>query len=148
MNIYYELQSMNLGLKEIKQLLNTIMEIAEANKISPDDSISKFLDDIEKDYDDKLGFEDKVKEKRKEIVNMNKELNNSRQILWFTPLIGPPLSNLFQKGIGEQDIICINQLVEICTGNTDFSNSNVGTQNENSSKETNKVNKIISRSEY
>ena len=94
-----------MRLIEFKQLYNTILEIAEANKISHQEAVSKFLDDIEKEYDDKLGFESKVKQKRGEIVLMNQELNNSRQSLWFTPLIGPSLFNLFQKGIGEQDII-------------------------------------------
>ena len=43
-------------------------------------------------------------------------------MLQVTPFIGPFLSNLFQKGVGEQDIIDINQLVEICTSNANFSN--------------------------
>ncbi len=59
---------MNLGLKEIKQLLNTILEITEANNISPDKAVSKFLKDMEEQYDNKLGFEAKVKEKRDELV--------------------------------------------------------------------------------
>ena len=84
---------------------------------------SKFLKDVEKQYDTKLGFESKVKEKRDELVVLNKQLNASRQILSFTPLIGPSLSNLFQKGIGEQDIIGINQLVETCSNNIDTGNS-------------------------
>jgi hypothetical protein len=57
------------------------------------------------------------------------------------------LSNLFQKGIGEQDIIGTNQLVEICTSNIDFSNSMIDTQKENITKDTNKDN-IKNRSEY
>jgi hypothetical protein len=149
MNIYHQLQNMNLGLKELKRLLNTIIEIKIANNFSPDTNpVSKFLEDIEKDYDNILGFEAKVNEKKNELAKLNKELNNSRQILRFTPWIGPSLSNLFQKGISEQDIIGINQLVEICINNTNFSNSNIGPQNESNTKDTNKDNKIISRSEY
>ena len=123
MDIYRELEGMKFGLKEIKQLWNNVLEIAKANGISHKEAVSKFLKDIEGQYDDKLGFESKVNEKRGELVLVNRELSNSRQILWFTPLVGPSLSNLFQKGIGEQDIIGINQLVETCTGNTNFSNS-------------------------
>ena len=67
---------------------------------------------------------------------MNNQINASRQILWFTPLIGPSLSNLFQKGIGEQDIVGINQLVETCSNNI-----NIGDQNENTKYK-------ISRSEH
>ena len=152
MDIYRELEGMKFGLKEIKQLWNNVLEIAEANGISHKEAVSKFLKDIEGQYDDKLGFESKVNEKRDELVLVNRELSNSRQILWFIPLVGPSLSNLFQKGIGEQDIIGINQLVETCTGNTNFSNSVTGSQKENNSKDKDKDtingNKTTSRSEY
>jgi hypothetical protein len=65
-------------------------------------------------------------------------------------LIGPSLSYLFQKGICEQDIIGISQLVEICTINTDFSNSGLGLHSKHSSQGTNNNNGniITSRSEY
>ena len=67
-------------------------------------------------------------------------------------MIGPSLSNLFQKGIGEQDIIGISQLAETCTGNTDFSNSGIGPQKDDRTKDkgkdTNNGNRITSRSEY
>ena len=117
MDIYRELEGMKFGLKEIKQLWNNILEIAEANGISHKEAVSKFLKDIEGQYDDKLGFEAKVNEKKDELALVNRELSNSRQILWFTPLVGPSLSNLFQKGIGEQDIIGINQIAsEIANG--------------------------------
>ena len=112
------------------------MEIAGANNISRAEASSKFLKDVEEQYDTKLGFESKVKEKREELVVLNNQINASRQILWFTPLIGPSLSNLFQKGIGEQDIVGINQLVETCSNNI-----NIGDQNENTKYK-------ISRSEH
>jgi hypothetical protein len=138
---------MEFGFKQIKQLWNTILAITPANKIPYKEAVSKFLRDVDEQYDNKLGFESKVNEKRNELVLMNKELNNTRQILWLTPLLGPSLSNLFQKGIGEQDIIGTNQLVEICTSNIDFSNSMIDTQKENITKDTNKDN-IKNRSEY
>jgi hypothetical protein len=63
MNIYYQLEDMKLGFKELKQLRYTILEISKANKISPDKAVTKFLEDIEKEYDNKLGFETKNKRK-------------------------------------------------------------------------------------
>lgn len=90
----------------------------------------KFLKDVQEQYDSKLGFEVKVNEKRDELALINRELNNNRQSLLFIPLIGPSLSNLSQKGIVEQDIISINQLVE------------------NITKDIDKSNKITSKSEY
>jgi hypothetical protein len=126
---------MKFGLKELKQLRYTILEIADANNISSDEASLKFLKDVEEQYDTKLGFESKVKEKREELVVLNNQINSSRQILWFTPLIGPTLSNLFQKGIGEQDIIGINQLVETCSNNIYIGNQNENTKNKISRSE-------------
>ncbi len=84
MDIYYHLKNRNLGLKELKQLHNTILEIAKANNISHQDAVSKFLDDIEKEYDNKLGFDSKVKEKRSELVLMNQELNKNRKFVVYS----------------------------------------------------------------
>jgi hypothetical protein len=133
MGIYRELEGMRFGLKEIKQLWNNVLEIAEANGISHKEAVSKFLKDIEEQYDDKLGFEAKVNEKRDELALVNRELSNSRQTLWFTPLVGPSLSNLFQRGIGEQDIIGINQIA------SEFANNNL--QLDLQSEDKNNINK-------
>ncbi|MDQ6723299.1 MAG: hypothetical protein M3Z01_03430 [Thermoproteota archaeon] len=154
MDVCYQLKGMGLGLHQLKQLHGTLLEIADVNNIPAENAVSKFLKDVEDQYDNKLGFENIVNEKKDEIVLATKELKNSRQSLWFTPLIGPSLYNLFQKGISEQDIIGISQLVEICTINTDFNNSGIGLGNKNKNKNsspidtTNNGNKITSRSEY
>jgi hypothetical protein len=102
-----------VGLKELKQLVYIILEVSKANNISPDRAVLKFLDDIEKDYDNKLGFETKLKEKQDELAFLNNKVNNCRTILQSQSSIGGALSNLLQKGITESDIININQLVEV-----------------------------------
>jgi hypothetical protein len=152
MNTFYNLEEMGLGLKELKQLRYIILEIAVANKISPDKAVSKFLDDIEKEYDNNLGFETKIKEKQDELALLNNKVINCHTIIQSQSSIGSALSNLLQKGMTESDIIGINSLVDTCTNNTDFSNSKSGPQNENrtkdKSKDTNDDNKIINKSEY
>ncbi len=108
MDIYYELEGMRFGFKELKQLWHAIYEIAEANKISSKEAISKFLKDIENQYDYKLGFKTKVK---------NNKVTRDSILFRLQPSIGPTLSNLIQKGITEYDIIDINRLVELFTNN-------------------------------
>jgi hypothetical protein len=150
MDIYYQLEGMGLGLHQLKQLCGTILEIVDANNIPAEQAVSKFLKDVEDQYDEKLGFENEVNERKAELALANKALNNSRQSLWFNPWIGPALSYLFQKGLSEQDIISISQLVEICTINTDFSNSGKSLHSKYSAQGTNNNNgnMITSRSEY
>jgi hypothetical protein len=46
MDIYSNLEGMGFGLKEIRQLWDANLEIAEANNISHNDAISKILKDI------------------------------------------------------------------------------------------------------
>jgi len=101
MDIYRELEEMKLGLKELKQLWKTIIEIGEANDISYKDAVSKFIKDIEKNYDDKLGFEKKVKEIKDEVIILNNNVIKYRTITQSQSLIGPALSNLLQKGLIE-----------------------------------------------
>jgi hypothetical protein len=57
-SIYRELEKMGMGIKQLKLLLNIVTEIATANNIiSQDKANEKFFSDVQKQYDDKLGFE-------------------------------------------------------------------------------------------
>ena len=104
---------MGFGLKELKQLRNTINEIAIANNIPEDQAGQKFYMDIEEDYDDKLGFDSKLKKLRSDIVTVNANLIVSRIALLAQPLVGPSLQSLFSKRLVEQDIV---ELVNILFG--------------------------------
>ncbi len=89
-----ELKLMGFGLHELKQLKFTIVEIAEANNIPADLAVSRFLKDVEKHYDDKLGLENKVNESKAKIYNLDDEIANKQFILLLLPFIGPALSRL------------------------------------------------------
>ena len=104
-SVHDELEQMGFGLKELKLLWHTINEIAEANNISDEDAVQKFFNDIEEQYDDKLGFESKLDKLRSDAVYFNHELNSLRSTLRTQPLVGPALQRLSENGIKEQDII-------------------------------------------
>ncbi len=87
MNIYQQLEIMKFGLKELKQLWNTLLEITEDNNISYEEAVSKFIKDIEKNYDDRLGFEKKVQEMKDELALMNNKMINYRTIMQLQPSI-------------------------------------------------------------
>ena len=117
------------------------MEIANGNNIPSQEAVAKFIKDIEEQYDNKLGFESKVTEKRKELDLLNNQVTNCQTILRLNPFIGPTIFSLFQKGINEQDIISINQLVEVCSNDPVLKNSDSSRENSNDKK-------VSSRSEY
>lgn len=118
MSVYRELEAMGFGLAELKQIWNTILEIAGTRKnfTSSQDAVSLFIRDIEGNYHDKFLLEDKVKEKRNELLQTEQELNKNRMALQLTPFVGTTLHYLFQHRISENDIISISQLV------TEFAN--------------------------
>jgi len=103
-----------VGLKELKPLQYTILQI-KTNNTLPEKDTSKFLKYIEKDYDNKLGFETKMKEIKDEISSSIVQIFNYRTILQSQPITGSVLSDLFQKEMNEYDIININHLIKICT---------------------------------
>jgi hypothetical protein len=113
MGVYWELEAMRFGLPELKQIWNTILEIAGTRKdsMSSQEAVALFIRDIEENYHDKFLLEDKVKEKRNELFQTEQELNNNRLALQLTPFVGTTLQHLFQNGISENDIISINQIV-------------------------------------
>jgi phage shock protein A len=114
--LYYELEQMSFGLKELKLLRHTVVEIAKANNISSKEALQKFIKDVEEQYDDKLGFESKLDKLRSDIVNINNELGISRSKLLVQPFIGPALQTLFANGIKEQDIIELANIFETYGG--------------------------------
>jgi hypothetical protein len=111
-NAVSELASMGLGLKELKQLWRTIIEICDANSIPSDQGLSKFLKDVEEQYDMKLGFESKLNEKKDELAQLKREISNKHLILRWNPSVTNTLYNLIENEVGESGIIAINQLVQ------------------------------------
>jgi hypothetical protein len=91
---------MGFGLRELNFLHDTVVEIAAENDIPIAKAVSKFLSDVEKQYDKKLGFEDKLEKMRKE------------HAILLNPMIGPTLAKLTQRGLSDQDIINVAAIVE------------------------------------
>ena len=105
LSVYNELEAIGFGLKELKLIWSTINEIATANNISVHRAVQKFFQDIEEQYDDKLGFESKIENSRDEFNRLNSEVNRLRIASLTHPMIGGALSRLFIRGVREQDII-------------------------------------------
>jgi hypothetical protein len=121
MDAYYQLEIMGFGLKELKKLWNTVWEIGYSNNISSEQAYLKFFKDIEEEYDNKVGFEIKVQEKKRELYQLKNQLNTDRLAFQLQPYIGTSLQKLFQNGVSEEDIINMNDIV------TKFSKDNTST---------------------
>ena len=143
------IEIMGFDFKEIKQLWNTILEITEANKIPYKEAVSKFLKDVDEQYDNKLGFEFKVQEKKNEILNLKNQLNADRLALQSIPYIVPSLQNLFQNGVTEEDIINMNHLViKLAKNSFPLNLQNNTDDNTTITKYTNDNNLIIDNNKF
>jgi hypothetical protein len=111
-NVYNHLDVMRFGLKELQFLYDTVKEIARENDIPPEEAATKFLSDVERHYNIKLGFESKTESLRNEVNKLNQEQAALRIGLLSLPLIGPKLVKLTQSGVSEQDIINIAVVFE------------------------------------
>lgn len=116
-SVVSELKLMGLGLHELKQLTFTIVDIAVTNHISVDIAVSRFLKDVEENYDDRLGFENKVNERKAQLYYLDEEIANKQFILQAHPFVGRALSWL-QNGKGVEDIVDIHKIVQACKENT------------------------------
>jgi hypothetical protein len=112
-----ELENIGMGLKELKIIHKTIIELSKANNISPKEAIEKFFNDLN-EYDDIISFKKKVEELKKEAATLNTQITNNRVILLSQQLIGTTLQKLFQNGILENDIEDINSI--LVTGGFDY----------------------------
>jgi hypothetical protein len=111
MKIYGELIAMGFDLKKLKQLSCTITEISLANHLPVLDAVTKFLNDIEDQYDSKLGFETKIKELKSTMDKLKDEIPNYKLKFQFQYYISDLLSYLLNTGITIQDIVNMSHIV-------------------------------------
>jgi hypothetical protein len=111
MDTFEELKAMGFGLAELKQIWNTILEISSTRETTPNEAVSIFIKDIEKNYYDKLLFEDRVSEMKGEYEKMRSEIPNYRYSLQIESVLGPTLNHLLRNGVTKEDIINMNGLV-------------------------------------
>jgi hypothetical protein len=109
---YHDLEIMGFGLNRLQFLWTTVREIARENNIYPEEAVTKFLSDVERQYDDKLGFASKVESLRSEVNKLNQEEARLHTELILLPLVGNKLVKLTQSGVTEQDIIDIAAVLE------------------------------------
>ncbi len=123
MTIYQGLNAMGFDLKKLKQLYSTIIEIAIANHILVWDAVTKFLNDIEDQYDSKLGFETKIKELRTTMDDLKDEIPQYKSNLQVQSLATPSLLYLMNNGVTNEDIINMSQLVVSFQNNNFLTNA-------------------------
>ena len=109
---YTKLESIGFGLKELTFLWGIVNEVSDANNIPLDQVPSKFITDIEEQYDKKLGFESKLEKLQTEVNKVNQALTRSRIELSTVQLVGPALAKLIQSGLREQDVINVASIFE------------------------------------
>ncbi|MDR4489748.1 MAG: hypothetical protein R2685_02445 [Candidatus Nitrosocosmicus sp.] len=109
---YSQLEEMKFGLEELKQLWLIITDIVKSRGIDPDDAVSVFIKDVEENYYEKLLFENRVIQKKKELEITNNQLILNRHILSAQPFVGTSMSQLYKNGITEQDIVELTRLFQ------------------------------------
>jgi hypothetical protein len=116
-----QLEKIEIGIKELKTLYNTITEIATENNISPKIAMDKLLNDLE-DYDYILRFKNTLEKMEQELAHLNIERENQRRILASQPYTGSLLQSLLGVGLTEYDILEINSI--LLSGGFDFDHDN------------------------
>lgn len=123
MKIYQDLDAMGFNLKKLKQLYSTIIEIALSNHIPVIDALTKFLHDIEEQYDNKLGFEAKIRELNAKKSDLENEIPQYKANLLIQSQMAPLLLYLKNNCVTNEDIINMSQLVVSLQGSNFLSNT-------------------------
>jgi hypothetical protein len=88
----------------LKLLSGTIHEVAAERGIPENLAVQMFFQDIEKNYDNKLGYESTLGSLSSEISNMNLELNTTRSMLALNKGVSTALTGLLRIGLSDQQI--------------------------------------------
>lgn len=109
--IYNELYKMGFDTEKLKRLHDTIGNIAESNQIDKWDAIDKFFNDIDTQYDAKLGFEREKDMLIAKIQELKEEQKKQSESLREQPFIGPIIAELLKRGLSEDDILASGKLL-------------------------------------
>lgn len=96
---------MGCGLKELKLLFGIIHEVAAERGVPENMAVQMFFQDIEKNYDNKLGYESTLGRLRSEFTNMNNELNATRSALALNKGVARAVTGLLSIGLSDQQIL-------------------------------------------
>jgi len=124
LSVYKQLRDMGFGLKKLKQLFDTIMEVSAENKISDQLAVNKFFGDIEKNYDNKLGYGSKlvglkseIEGLKSEIDKQNNELSAVQKVLVSKNKVARALGELILFGFDDQQILNLAWALQSNLGN-------------------------------
>ena len=109
LSVYNDLAKMGFGSKELRRLLQTILDITNSNGIDHWGAVYKFFNDIETQYDAKLGFESEKERLNLQIQILKEKRENMLQILRASPFVGNMLTKLLQLGLTENDILNVGE---------------------------------------
>jgi hypothetical protein len=105
LSLYNELENIGFGSRELRRLIHTILDITNSNGIDHWLAVGKFFNDIETQYDAKLGFESEKERLNLQIKILKEKRENMLQILGASPFVGNMLTKLLQLGLTENDIL-------------------------------------------
>lgn len=142
LDILLELRHEGFGFKELKQLKNTVIEIAQANGISWYDAGRKFVKDIESQYDNKLGFETKINKLKVEFKKLEDEVPGYKERLQSQVNAFGVLQYLYSFDVTNDDIINMSNVV------TAYLNGNITFNPYPQSKRIVDDNKLIKKGYY
>ncbi|MGA9840708.1 MAG: hypothetical protein WBQ25_00160 [Nitrososphaeraceae archaeon] len=96
---------MGFSSSQLKTLLDKIINIAISNGINHWLAVNKFIEDVETQYDAKLGFEPQIEDLKSEIQELGKEREKELQRVKVQAYVGPVITGLLQRGLTEPDIL-------------------------------------------
>jgi hypothetical protein len=106
LGVYNELQNMGFGgLKELKLLKSTVLEISASNNIKPFSAVKKFFEDIKDQYDTKLGFERKIMEMNNSLFQAQQQHHNISLKYSQMKDTNDKLAELLRHGVTQDEII-------------------------------------------
>jgi hypothetical protein len=103
--VYNQLATRGFGSRQLKALLHKIIDIAVSNGINHWQAVNKFFEDVETQYNTKVGFEPQIEDLKSEIHELKKEREKELQKVKVLPYVGPVIAGLLQRGLTELDII-------------------------------------------
>jgi hypothetical protein len=125
LGLYEQLESVECGLNELTMLRNIILEISKSNNNNPLFAFKKFCSDIEDQYDAKLGFEKRIEEMNKLLIDAQQEFRSISLECSKLKDLYVKFVELFEYGVSHSDIVYWNNIVKGYTKNLSSMNEDL-----------------------
>ncbi len=114
LDTFKDLSSIGFSLTRLKVIRNRITEISVANSFKQEEAVERFINHVESDYDNVLGFESKIGQGKSELIEIEQKVKSLELQYSAKKEVFDSMQGLMKKRVKGSDILAWNAALDKC----------------------------------